>query len=474
MEKEEKRADQENDTEEQSTEAKSLLKKKLQYYSSEIQRDVGNLVKWLMIAVLVGCITGAASTLFSFVLKSVTNCRKENEWMFYLLPVMGLIIVYLYEKFGKDDGGTNQVLSTVRSQDDVPILSAPLIFISTALTHLAGGSAGREGAAIQLGGSIANQLGRWIHLDEEDRHVIVMCGMSAAFSALFGTPMAAAVFALEVVSVGVMYYTALMPCMIASLVASGFAAGMGVTPETFHVVDIPKLTIETGLKMGAIAVGCAVISIVFCMVLNGVAGAYGRWFKNPYVRVVVGSCLVIGITLLLGTSDYMGAGAELIEKAVEEGRFRRDLYHRLKEFVIKIPPLRECREDILPLAEFFRELANEELGRHTEGFDKEAEKELMRRMWAGNVRELKQTVRSAVLLTEGRLIGADRLEAESTAQAGSSLLLKDGNEERERIVRALAQADGNREMAAGLLGISRTTLYNKMKEYGIMQKKSEK
>lgn len=105
---------------------------------------------------------------------------------------------------------------------------------------------------------------------------------------------------------------------------------------------------------------------------------------------------------------------------------------------------------------------------------KEAEKELMRRMWAGNVRELKQTVRSAVLLTEGRLIGADRLEAESMAQAGSSLLLKDGNEERERIVRALAQADGNREVTAGLLGISRTTLYNKMKEYGIMQKKSEK
>ena len=170
----------------------------------------------------------------------------------------------------------------------------------------------------------------------------------------------------------------------------------------------------------------------------------------------------------------VAATNENLEKAVEEGRFRRDLYHRLKEFVIKIPPLRECREDILPLAEFFRELANKELGRHTEGFDKEAEKELMRRMWAGNVRELKQTVRSAVLLTEGRLIGADRLEAESTAQASSSLLLKVGNEERERIVRALAQADGNREMTAGLLGISRTTLYNKMKEYGIMQKKSEK
>ena len=184
---------------------------KFRYYSGAIRRDMGNLLKWLLLAVVVGCIAGAFSTLFSFVLKAVTGYRKAHLWTFFLLPLFGLCIVFLYEKFGKDDGGTNQVLSTVRSQDDVPWRSGPLIFISTALTHLAGGSAGREGAAIQLGGSIANLLGRWIHLDEEDRHVIVMCGMSAAFSALFGTPMAAAVFSLEVVSVGVMYYTALMP-----------------------------------------------------------------------------------------------------------------------------------------------------------------------------------------------------------------------------------------------------------------------
>ena len=300
----------------------NTMQEKAKYYGNRIWRDMSSLGKWLILAVVTGCIVGAASSLFSYVLKTVTNVREEHLWIFYLLPVSGLIIVFLYQKFGKDDGGPNQVFMTIRSKDDVPLKSAPLIFISTALTHLTGGSAGREGAVIQLGGSIGNQLGRMLPLDEEDRHVMVMCGMSAAFAALFGTPMAAAVFALEVVSVGVMYYTALMPCMIASLVASGFAAGMGVTPETFHVVDIPKLTIETGLKMGAIAVGCAVISIVFCMVLNGVAGAYGRWFKNPYVRVVVGSCLVIGITLLLGTSDYMGAGAELIEKAVEEGQAR--------------------------------------------------------------------------------------------------------------------------------------------------------
>ncbi|MEQ2370658.1 chloride channel protein [Blautia sp. CLA-JM-H16] len=296
------------------------LKEHLYYYSARISRDISNLIKWLVLAVVTGCIVGAASTLFSFTLKTVTGYRKVHEWIFLLLPLSGLIIVFLYEKLGKEDGGTNQVLSTVRSRDDVPILSAPLIFITTALTHLTGGSAGREGAAIQLGGSIANQLGRWIHLDEEDRHVIVMCGMSAAFSALFGTPMAAAVFALEVVSVGVMYYAALMPCMIASLVASGFAAGMGITPESFHVTDIPALTIESGLKMGVVALGCAVVSIVFCIALNGAAGLYAKWFKNKYVRVVAGACLVIAVTFMLRTNEYMGAGAELIEKAVENGQ----------------------------------------------------------------------------------------------------------------------------------------------------------
>ena len=296
------------------------LKEHLYYYSARISRDMSNLIKWLVLAVVTGCIVGAASTLFSFTLKAVTAYRKAHDWIFLLLPLSGLVIVFLYEKLGKEDGGTNQVLSTVRSRDDVPILSAPLIFITTALTHLTGGSAGREGAAIQLGGSIANQLGRWIHLDEEDRHVIVMCGMSAAFSALFGTPMAAAVFALEVVSVGVMYYAALMPCMIASLVASGFAAGMGVTPESFHVTDIPVLTIESGLKMGVVALGCAVVSIVFCIALNGAAGLYVKWFKNKYVRVVAGACLVIAVTFMLRTNEYMGAGAELIERAVEDGQ----------------------------------------------------------------------------------------------------------------------------------------------------------
>ena len=294
----------------------------LHYYIDHIRYDMTNLIKWLVLAVLTGLSVGFISSLFARVLKFVTNYRTEHFWVFFLLPVSGLIIVFLYQKFGQEDGGTNQVLSTIRSQDDVPFRSAPLIFVSTILTHFAGGSAGREGAAIQLGGSIGNQLGSWFHLDKEDRHVMVMCGMSAAFSAVFGTPMAAAVFAMEVVSVGVMYYVALLPCVTASIIAAEFATGMGIFPETFPVDRIPVLTIESGTKMGIIATLCGVLSILFCVLLKWTGQIYGKYLKNPYIRVVVAGCLVIVITVLLQTKDYMGAGNELIARAIATGDAR--------------------------------------------------------------------------------------------------------------------------------------------------------
>lgn len=291
----------------------------VQYYYRRIKQNGLSLVKWLFIAFLTGFIVGGVSSMFSYTLSGVTKIREENPWIFYLLPVAGLFIVFLYKKIGKEDGGTNQVFSTVRAKDEVPFRSAPLIFISTALTHLVGGSAGREGAAIQLGGSIGNQLGRWLRLDEADRHVIVMCGMSAAFSALFGTPLAAAVFAMEVVSVGVMYYTALLPCAVSALIASGFAATMGINPEAFHVTGIPELTMWSGLKMGVIALGCAGLSTIFCVMLKKSGELFRKYLKNPYVRVVVVGTAIIVLTTILQTDVYMGAGTNLIAAAIEGG-----------------------------------------------------------------------------------------------------------------------------------------------------------
>lgn len=289
------------------------------YYKRRFKKDVLSFIKWIVLAFVIGFVVGGVSSLFSFALSFVTDFREHNQWVFFLLPIAGVIIVFLYHCFGQDDGGTNQVFSTVRAKDEVPFRSAPLIFFSTALTHLVGGSAGREGAAIQLGGSVGNQIGRIIKLDDEDMHVVVMCGMSAAFAALFGTPMAAAIFAMEVVSVGVMYYTALMPCIISSLIATGFAAGIGIHPEVFHVTDIPKLGFVTGGKMGLIALACAGISVVFCVLLKQTGKLFHKELKNHYVRVLAVSGVIILITLCLHTTDYMGAGIGIITRAIEEG-----------------------------------------------------------------------------------------------------------------------------------------------------------
>ena len=167
----------------------------------------------------------------------------------------------------------------------------------------------------------------------------------------------------------------------------------------------------------------------------------------------------------------IAATNEDMQSAVAEKRFRQDLFHRIKEYTLNIPPLRECREDIMPLADFFRELANKEFGKRVKGFNAEARKRMLVHPWGGNVRELKGTVRSAVLFTEGDWVTADKMEFEETPfPVEASLSLKNEEMEKKQIIRALKQADGNRSLAAELLGIGRTTLYGKMKQYGIKYK----
>ena len=160
---------------------------------------------------------------------------------------------------------------------------------------------------------------------------------------------------------------------------------------------------------------------------------------------------------------------EDLQTAIAEKRFRADLYQRLKEYTLHIPPLRECREDIMPLADFFRQLANDELEKQVKSFDAEARKRLLAYTWGGNVRELKSVVRMAVLHTEGNTVTADALEFDEIPLASdTSLALNDM--EKKQIIHALEQAKGNRTMAAALLGIGRTTLYNKIRLYGIKYK----
>ncbi len=286
-------------------------------YMERIAKDLLVFLRWGIFSAITGLAVGGVSTLFAWCLRQATGFREKNPWMILLLPLAGVVFVFLYIiSIFENDKGTNLVISTIHAKEEVPFRMAPLIFVSTIITHLFGGSAGREGAALQLGGSIGNQLGRWFRFDDQDRRIVVMCGMSAAFSAIFGTPVAASIFSMEVASVGVMYYAALVPCVFSSLIASKVATGMGIGPDVFHPVQIPQFHLLPGLKMIALAVLCAFLSVLFCIALHAAGNTYNKYFKNPYLKILFGSLLIIVLTVLLQTSDYMGAGVPVIEEAV--------------------------------------------------------------------------------------------------------------------------------------------------------------
>lgn len=275
-------------------------------------------MKWIVFSILSGLIIGGIGSAFYGCIKMVTELRKEHLWLLYLLPLGGIVIVGLYRLLkDENDTGTNLVLSAIHSNEEIPLRMAPLIFISTVITHLFGGSAGREGAALQIGGSIGGALGRLFRFNEKDKHIMIMCGMSAAFSALFGTPMAAAIFSMEVVSVGIMHYAALVPCVISSLVAHAVASSFGVSQELFPIASIPAFHISSAVMISVLAILCAGVSILFCVMLHQSEYLYKKFFKNPYVRVFVGGCIIIVLTLLVGNQNYNGTGIQIIAQCID-------------------------------------------------------------------------------------------------------------------------------------------------------------
>ncbi len=293
-------------------------KEMYKFYIRRMGRNFMTFLKWGIFSVIAGGTVGLVSTFFAYCLERVTDCREQNPWLLFLLPLGGLAIVFLYGFFHNNkDRGTNMVLSTIHAETELPFKMAPLIFVSTLVTHLLGGSAGREGAALQLGGSIGNQLGRWFRVDDMDKRIVVMCGMSAAFSAVFGTPIAASIFAMEVVSVGVMYYAALVPCVFSSLIAWKVAGIFGLGKSGFQIAGHVAFHFVPSIKVIGLALCCAGLAVLFCVVLHGLGDLlYGK-FKNPYVRIVVASLAIIGLTCLLRTSDYMGTGMPVIVRAIQ-------------------------------------------------------------------------------------------------------------------------------------------------------------
>ena len=278
---------------------------------------INTFLKWVLLASITGLIGGTIGTSFHVSVEKATEFRLANNWIILLLPIGGILIALLYKLLKmSDSAGTNQIISSIRTDEHVPVVLAPLIYISTFITHLLGGSAGREGAALQLGGSIGSWVGNIFKLDEKDMHLIILCGMSSVFSALFGTPLTAALFAMEVISIGVIYYSSLIPCLVSSLVAYGVSLHFGVKPVHYFLNYIPELSYKSILLTVVVAALCALLSIIFCVVMRKTEHLMESKMKNAYIRGFIGGLIVILLTLVLNTKDYNGAGMNIIESAM--------------------------------------------------------------------------------------------------------------------------------------------------------------
>lgn len=283
-------------------------------------------LKWLMLSIITALVCGGAGCLFHMLIELATDFRSEHNFIIWFLPVGGVVIVFLYHIFKLEKiGGTNYVINSIRKDGKVPFTMAPGILTGTVLTHLLGGSAGREGAALQLGGSLGSSLGRIFKLDDKDMHVIVLCGMSAVFTALFGTPLTAVVFVMEVISVGVIYDSAIMPCVFSSVFTYYITLILNIHPVNYILNDIPAISPVSLIQSIALGVIFAVASIFLCVSFSKGEALLEKVIKNDYIRAAAGGLAIALLTLLFGT-DYNGSGMGIVDNAILNGTARPEAF----------------------------------------------------------------------------------------------------------------------------------------------------
>lgn len=289
----------------------------------ELGSSFGAFIRWTALALLTGAVCGLIGTAFHYSIDFAGKVREAHPFIIYLLPLGGLLIVLLYSLMRQQITlGTDQLFRSIHSKTPVPFVMAPLIYLGTFITHLLGGSAGREGAALQLGGSIGSRLAMRLKLNEDESRTLALMGMGALFASLFGTPLASTFFVMEVLALGHMVYSSFVPCIIASLSAYGVSLLLGVHGEAFALGFVPEYGALPLLQLAALSVLCALLSIGFCELMHLFTSSASKYLKNPYLRAALGGVVIVLFTLAVGTHDYNGAGSHVIRRAIEQGQAR--------------------------------------------------------------------------------------------------------------------------------------------------------
>ncbi|WP_044562346.1 voltage-gated chloride channel family protein [Azospirillum sp. B4] len=271
------------------------------------------LLKWLCLTAPLAAVIGSACAMFLWGLDRATQARFDHPDLLYALPLAGIAIVWIYGRFGgRADGGNNLIVDQIHEPGaGVPLRMAPLILVTTIITHLFGGSAGREGTAVQLGGSLASGFTRWARLSPADTRLVLMAGVAAGFGAVFGTPIAGAVFALEVLSLGQVRYEALLPCLIAALVGDWTCHAWGIAHTSYAIADGDAGFHLQGLLLAKVTLAAVIFGLgglAFSEASHGATALLRRVCPQPLLRPVLGGLLLIAFVHILGTRDYLGLG----------------------------------------------------------------------------------------------------------------------------------------------------------------------
>ena len=277
------------------------------------------MIKWIILAGFVGILAGSASALFLVSLEWAAQTREAYSWFLFLLPIGGMLVSFLYWKYGLNSAKGNNLIieQATGAKESIPFRMAPLVLFGTIVTHLFGGSAGREGTAVQMGGAFSELVGKIFKLDAVDRKIIIICGISSGFGSVFGTPLAGTVFGLEVLALGLIKHEAIFPAFVAAFVGDFVTTAWGVGHHHYDIGTIPTLSILLLIKIILASILFGLTSTLFSQLTHWLKKQYTKIFPNPMIKSFVGGLVIIALVYLIGTRKYLGLGLPLIDDAFE-------------------------------------------------------------------------------------------------------------------------------------------------------------
>ena len=286
---------------------------------SDIKLVFKNFLKWFVLSLISGISVGIVIALFLKSLQYATSFREHNGWMLYFLPFGGALVSYLYFKYGKDSSkGNNLIIERINNGNGhIPFRMAPLVFFGTFVTHLFGGSAGREGTGVQIGASICAKIGELLKLNKLDSTIIITSGVSSGFGVVFGTPIAGTIFGLEVSSIGKMRYESIIPCLISSYIGNYIARLFNVQHTHYHIVDVSSKDPIIFYKVIFCSILFGLVSKLFAELTHFLKKVFASKIENTSIKSFIGGIIIIILTLLINNRMYLGLSLELLKASFE-------------------------------------------------------------------------------------------------------------------------------------------------------------